>query len=115
MKTNMDKIKKKSIELILVSTSHGLPNAFRTENKFLKFMWLILFLICISTGCYTVFSSINDYLQYEVVNKIDINYEMPAHFPSLTIINTVIRKRFNSRYVFQVLLLFYRGIDKKSI
>jgi hypothetical protein len=87
MKTNMKKIKKKTIELILVSTSHGLPNAFRAENKFLKLMWLFLFLICISTGCYTVFSSINDYLQYEVVNKIEINFEMPARFPTITIIN----------------------------
>jgi hypothetical protein len=62
----------------------GLPNIIRNENKCLKFMWLILFILGSSGGIYTVIKVINDYLDYEVVTSIKVFNEIPAKFPAVT-------------------------------
>ena len=78
------KIKEKSIEIGLSSTFIGLPNIIRNENKCLKVMWLILFILGSSGGIYTVIKVINDYLDYEVVTSIKVFNEVPAKFPAVT-------------------------------
>jgi len=82
-----DRIKAKSLDLVLSSTSHGLPNIFRTQKKPIKIMWLILFSLFSSIGMYMVYKTISNYLKYEVVTKIDVIHEIPAEFPAITIIN----------------------------
>ena len=87
MKSNYQKSKKlknKAIELVLSSTSHGLPNIFRTERKSLKIMWFILFVVALSVGIYTVFNGIISYLNYDVVTKIDVIDESKSEFPAVT-------------------------------
>ena len=87
MKSNYQKSKKlknKAIELVLSSTSHGLPNIFRTERTSLKIMWFILFVAALSVGIYTVFNGIIGYLNYEVVTKIDVIDESKSEFPAVT-------------------------------
>jgi hypothetical protein len=47
MKSEKEKIAEKTIELALGSSIIGLPNIFRTEKKFLKLMWILLFAIAL--------------------------------------------------------------------
>ena len=72
------KIKKKSIELLAASTSHGLPNVFRSKRIFMKVFWLGLFIISTFCGVCTVIETVNNYLKYEVVTKIDVITEVPT-------------------------------------
>ncbi len=87
MKSNYQKSKKlknKSIELVFSSTSHGLPDIFRTERTSLKIMWFTLFVAALSVGIYTVFNGIISYLNYDEVTKIDVIDEPKAEFPVVT-------------------------------
>ena len=86
------KIKEKSKQLILHSTSHGLPHAFRTNRLFFKIMWISLFVISTFFGFYTVMQTIDTYLGYEIVTKIDVITEIPTDFPAITLINLRNRK-----------------------
>jgi disulfide bond formation protein DsbB len=80
------RIKEKSIELASSSTFIGLPNIIRTEKKGLKLMWLILFIFGSCAGIYTVFKTINCFLDYDVVTSIKVYNEIPAKFPTITFI-----------------------------
>jgi hypothetical protein len=73
-----NKIKEKTVELLTVSTSHGLPSFFRSKRIFMKVMWLSLFIISTSFGIYTVVEVVNNYLKHEVVTKIDVITEVPT-------------------------------------
>ena len=79
--------KKKSRELILLSTSHGLSNVFRSKRISMKVMWFFLFTASSSFGVSMVIRSIFQYLQFEVVTKIDIINESPTEFPTITFFN----------------------------
>ena len=85
--TKLKNIKTQCKEIILSSTIHGLPNALRSKNLFLKIVWFGLFLVSASVGIYSVIDSLNDYLNYEVVTKIDIIEELPIQFPAITFYN----------------------------
>jgi len=93
-KTNksLEKIKLKTKELLMASTSHGIPNVFRTNRIFFKIMWIILFIISTMIGINTVIGTIETYLNYEVVTIIDVIAEIPTDFPAITIINLRDRK-----------------------
>ena len=73
-------------DILIASTSHGLPSIFRTERIGLKVMWFVLFLIGISIGVYTVRDAINSYLDFDVVTKIQSVNQIPAEFPDVTFI-----------------------------
>jgi hypothetical protein len=73
-----EKIKKKSFEWCLSTTIHGPSNLFRAKHTFLKAMWLIFFITSVSSGIYSVLKTINNYLEYDVVNEI------PSKFPIIT-------------------------------
>ena len=88
----IEKIKQKIKQLLLVSTSHGLPHAFKSNRIFFKIMWLSLFITSSLLGINTVIGTINAYINYEIVTKIDVITEMPTHFPAITIINLRNRK-----------------------
>ena len=85
--SKLKNIKTQCQEIILSSTIHGLPNALRSKNLFLKIVWFGLFLVSASVGIYSVIDSLNDFLNYEVVTKIDMIDELPIQFPAVTFYN----------------------------
>jgi hypothetical protein len=48
-------------------------------------MWIILFIIFSSTGTYLVFLSISNYLNYEIVTKIQVSHEQSVKLPAITL------------------------------
>lgn len=85
--SKLSRIKSKTYEILTESTSHGLPNIFKTERNCIKIMWLILFLASSSLSVILVTKSIFDYLNFDVVTIIDVKYEMPTEFPAVTFYN----------------------------
>ncbi len=83
----LQKIKEKSLNLVLASTSHGLPNIFRTERIFIKILWFILFLFFSAIGLLMVAQSISNFFNYETLTLIELIYENPIRFPDTTFIN----------------------------
>ena len=102
-KTKGEKIKHNLTELILSSTSHGLPSVFRTERIFFKIMWFIFFLISLSIGLWTIVSSILDFLNYDVVTQVDVIYEIPTQFPTVTFNNLKSQK---TNYTLEQILIY---------
>ena len=73
-----EKIKKKTVELMIASSSHGLPNIFRSKRIINKIIWLCLFIVGTLFGILTVMKTVKSYLKYEVVTKIDVITEVPT-------------------------------------
>ena len=87
LKSKLEKIKRKALDSALSSTSHGLPNIFKTKRLSFKLMWLFFFITCSMIGTFMVFKTTKNYLNYETVTKIDVITEIPSHYPAITFIN----------------------------
>ena len=72
------------VSLIENSTSHGLPNVFKTPRPFFKVMWFLLFIASTSLGIVMLTSSVIDDLSWPVVSHIDFIYERPSVFPTVS-------------------------------
>ena len=85
--TKWIKIKNEWEEIVLSSTSHGLPNILRSDRLFFKVFWTFFILVCSSYCLYSIVKSIRSYYEYEVVTKIEVIDEKPTQFPAVTICN----------------------------
>ena len=74
-------------ELFKYSTAHGYHNIFLTDNIFLKIMWTLFTCTSITICASAIISNIFDFLQYNVVTKVNIINETPITFPAVTICN----------------------------
>jgi hypothetical protein len=74
-------------EWILSSTSHGLPNLFRTRRTILKVIWAVSFLISSACCAFMVNRTISTYFEFDVVSKFSVMSEIPSVFPTVTICN----------------------------
>ncbi len=101
-------IKKRTCELLEVSTSHGIPNLIRTKSILILIMWSVCTVLSASLGSYYVFTSILDYLKYDTVTKIEVINEKEVQFPAISIcalpsFNTTINKIITKCYFDDVL------------
>ncbi|CAF0885554.1 unnamed protein product [Brachionus calyciflorus] len=82
-----NRIKNVTLEIILSSTSHGLPNIFRSSNLYIKLMWIFFTLISTGLlGC-MVTQNIMNYFKYEVTTKTRVKTEFKSTFPTITVCN----------------------------
>ncbi len=81
---NKEKKKQRIIELLSLSTAHGIPNIIKTDNLLFKIIWLIVLVISTGTGSYYVIDSIFDYLKFQTVTNIKVIEEKQSQFPTLT-------------------------------
>ena len=82
-----NKLKSLFIEWSSSSTSHGIPNIFKTSQLYLKIVWIICFLA--SSGyCFSlIISYITTFLEYGVTVSTIKVIETPINFPAVTICN----------------------------
>jgi hypothetical protein len=78
------RIRRHLINLIENSTSHGLPSIFKTPRPVFKIMWFIFFIVSTSFGIYMLTLSVLSYLSWSVVSHVDIVFEQPALFPTIS-------------------------------
>ncbi len=69
------------------STIHAIPNILRNKYQTIRFMWLLCFIISAGVCGYSIFLSLSDYLEYEVVSQIKIKDENKIIFPIVSICN----------------------------
>lgn len=109
-KTNLTSNIKNSIsELILVSTSHGLPSIIRSRRKPIKLMWAISLIISIITCFYLVLDTLFNYLSFDVTTNANLIYEIPIEFPTISFCNK--NRPFTNTSIDQFLLAcsFYKS------
>jgi hypothetical protein len=79
--------RKKLHDLLLTSTSHGLPNALRTPHTSMRVMWLLCFVASTGVCSYLIIKSFLAYLDYEVITKVRVVNEFQSEFPRILICN----------------------------
>lgn len=72
-------------ELILSSSFHGFVKIVKTKHIFLKVIWGFFVLISIMSCSYLIIKNILYYLDYNVVTNINVIYEIPTQFPSVSL------------------------------
>ena len=72
MDFKLEMLKKRTKELVLKTTCHGLPHIIAEKLKVVQFVWLVSFLLSASAGIYMVSLTISSYLEYDVVTKINV-------------------------------------------
>ena len=82
------KIKEALKEIGLSSTSHGLPNVLRANEKLFKVMWTFLSLLSFFVCLYSIIQAVNSFLNREYITKIDIIQEIPTEFPAVSFCST---------------------------
>ena len=80
----MKQLKKELLDLLLVSTVHGLPNVARSKRTIHKIMWTIGFAFFFGSMCYSVNEAISNFLKYQAVTEVQTVYEQPAQFPTIS-------------------------------
>jgi len=96
-------IKRKFLELLSNSSSHGIPNIIKTHNTWLKLMWFVFFLISLGCCSFLIISGFVQYFSYEVVTSIRIVNDVPTEFPKITICNANL---FTNDFAFKYLTDF---------
>ena len=103
-----DRKKKKVIPKILDltrgSTSHGIPNIFKTDRLSIRLLWSVCFLAALGACSYMVFLIITDYFAYNTVSNIDYVSEITSEFPAVSFCNLNPLTTFESELFLQEIL-----------
>ncbi|CAF1069477.1 unnamed protein product [Brachionus calyciflorus] len=71
----------------LSTTGHGLPNILRSNRMSLKIFWTICVFVSLGICAFLLQRSFVDFLNWDVVTKIQLITETPAIFPTISICN----------------------------
>jgi hypothetical protein len=82
--SKFEKIKTNLSEILAESTAFGIPRIFKSKRSFFKIFWLAFFLIGSVASIYFTVKSINNYLEYEVIPKMEIIILNQIQFPAIT-------------------------------
>lgn len=74
-------------EWMLTSTSHGLPNIFRSTFRSVKIVWTIFFLVALGVCTAMIVENFTDYLSFDVITKFRTIESDRLEFPEVTICN----------------------------
>ena len=91
---------KKSLEeLILSSSFHGFVKIVKTKHIILKIIWVFFVLVSLLSCSYLIIKNILYYLDYNVVTNINVIYEIPTTFPTVSLCQQNIDYSSNASYL----------------
>jgi hypothetical protein len=76
-------IKALFLEWVEPLTIQGIPSMFRAKHTIFRITWALLFLIGAAITIFMFVTTINDYLEFEVVTKIKTVEETSTIFPQV--------------------------------
>jgi hypothetical protein len=82
--TKFERIRKKTKEILLTSTVHGIPNIIRSENILMKIIWLLFILLFTISGSWNITKIIVGYTKYSPITTISIVDEHESEFPAIS-------------------------------
>lgn len=91
---------------VMSNAGYAFERFFRESNTFfVRLMWLLSLLLTSGLCFYLISKTVANYLKYEVVTKLNVIYEDPSIFPTITLCNL---DPFKSNYSDQDLDFFIR-------
>jgi len=85
--SKMKKLKEVLKYTAINSTAQCLPRIFKAHNKFISFIWTLIFSLFAGLTSYLILRDLLGYFEYQVVSTIRIVNEVPAPFPAIQICN----------------------------
>ena len=70
------------------SSIHALPNIVRNKYYSIKVVWFVCFIASTAGCCFLIIQSVNDYLSFDVVTKIQVKEKDKITFPMIKICPT---------------------------
>jgi hypothetical protein len=80
-------IKQKVSEWILSSSSHGLPNLFRSKRVSIKLFWFVCFIGSLAACSISIIQTVVQYIQFDVTTNYRVYHESTPVFPAITVCN----------------------------
>jgi hypothetical protein len=87
------------------SSIHALPNIVRNKYYTIKAVWFVCFIISTAGCCYLIIQSVNDYLSFDVVTKIQVNEKDKITFPMIKVCPIT---PFTSNYSLQLAQMLFK-------
>lgn len=84
-KSLFKKIKEKFLFWIQDLTLHGFPKIFKTDLLVLKVIWIFFTILSISSCCFFIINTINNFLKFEVTTVFRQKSQIPIEIPALSI------------------------------
>jgi len=72
-----------------ITSFHGIPNILKAEKSSSRFIWLLFTLISALICAILIYKDIFSYLSYQYVSNIDVIYEQPMEFPTISICSCI--------------------------
>lgn len=99
-KTN-SQVKSLIRNVLLSSTSHGIPKIIGSQTSSLKILWFFCTIISAGLCCFLIAQNIISYFNYEVTTTFRFKNEISSLFPTITICNI---NFFTTEYAAKTLL-----------
>jgi len=81
----LKEITKEISVLLQGSTSYGVPNLVRSKHLLSKILWICFLITAAIFSFFFTYSVIFDFLEYKVITNIELKYDQPAEFPTITV------------------------------
>lgn len=81
------KIKDPLHKLATDSTSSGIPRILKSKHWFIKLIWVVCFLTSAVYCAHIIKITIDDFLEYNFITRIEQFNEVPSLFPTVTLCN----------------------------
>ena len=79
-----EEIKLKSIDLLLVTTIHGIQNIAKSSHAPVKIIWFFCLMISSGYCAYLMSISFINFFEYDVITNINTIYEQQSEFPAVS-------------------------------
>ena len=77
-------------ERFSASAVHGVANLTKSNAISLQIMWLIALLLSLGLLTFMLYNAITAFLEYSVVTQVQVSYENPATFPTVSVCNLLL-------------------------
>ena len=85
LKRSLQNDKETCREWSLSSTAQCLPKVFQYENTYVKIVWSLIFIVFSVATNFFFIQGIFDFLEFDVVSKIQVKNEQTLVYPVVTI------------------------------
>jgi len=97
MYKNYEKFKDILDESVMSNAGYAFNRVLKPNSLVIRLIWLLSLLIFSALCSFLIAKTITNYLQYEVVTKINLVNENPSPFPTISICNLAPFDRFSSK------------------
>lgn len=71
---------------LFIFSAHGIPRAFSSRTSLKKYLWLLLFFVCLSAFFFEAYHIVQRFFRHDIIVGVELKFEN-IPFPSVTVCN----------------------------